>query len=256
MYPYSIKLLALLCTLLACQGYGQQAARDSLKKSEKYGLRLGVDLSRPLITTFNDEYQGFEITGDFRVSQRLFLAAELGNESRRVEEILDNEPMVNVIELYDFTSSGSYLKVGVDYNTYENWFGMNNSVFVGARYAFSTFSKTLHNYSLYDSNRYWTPEGFVPGSAALGEYSGLSASWLELLLGVKAELFANFYLGASVRLGVLVTNKEPEVMSNLWIPGFNRKTDGSRFGLGFNYTLSYFLPLYRKAREKTVTTPE
>lgn len=256
MYSCSIKLLLLLCAVLAFQGYGQQAARDSVKKSEKYGLRLGVDLSRPLISALNDQYQGLEITGDFRVGQRLFLAAELGNESRTVEEILDNEPEVNVITLYDFTSSGSYAKLGVDYNTYENWYGMNNSIFIGARYAFSTFSKTLNNYSLYDSNRYWNPEGFVPGSEVLGEYSGLNASWLELLLGVKAELFANFYLGASVRLGVLITNKEPEVMSNLWIPGFNRKTDGSRFGLGFNYTLSYFLPLYRKAREKPAPPSE
>ncbi|MCO5723765.1 DUF6048 family protein [Robiginitalea marina] len=256
MYSYSIKLLVLCCTILAFQGYGQQAARDSLKKSEKYGLRVGVDLSRPLISALNDQYQGIEITGDFRIGQRLFLAAELGNESRTVEELLDNEPKVNVLTLYDFTSSGSYAKVGVDYNTYENWYGMNNSLFVGARYAFSTFTKTLNNYSLYDSNRYWTPEGFVPGSEALGEYSGLNASWLELVLGAKAELFANFYLGASVRLGVLITNKESEVMSNLWIPGFNRKTDGSRFGLGFNYTLSYFLPLYRKAREKTAPPPK
>jgi hypothetical protein len=83
-----------------------------------------------------------------------------------------------------------------------------------------------------------------------GEYDGLNASWLELLAGVKAELFANFFMGASIRLHVLITDKDSGVFTNIWIPGFNRKTDNSRFGWGFNYTLSYMLPIYRKAREK------
>ena len=69
------------------------------------------------------------------------------------------------------------------------------------------------------------------------------------MVGVKAELFANIYLGASVRIGYLITNKEPEGFRNLWIPGFNKVTDGSRFGVGYNYTLTYFLPLYKKAKK-------
>ena len=31
----------------------------------------------------------------------------------------------------------------------------------------------------------------------------------------------------------------------LYIPGFNRTYDGS-FGVGFNYTVSYFIPIYKK----------
>ncbi|MFZ9032257.1 MAG: DUF6048 family protein, partial [Robiginitalea sp.] len=94
------------------------------------------------------------------------------------------------------------------------------------------------------------------GTDLVGEYSGLNASWLELLLGVKAELIANFYMGVSIRLGVLITDKESEVLPNIWIPGFNRKTDGSRFGVGFNYTLTYLLPIYRKARKKPAAIAE
>ena len=72
-----------------------------------------------------------------------------------------------------------------------------------------------------------------------------------MLLGATAELFANIYLGVSVRMGMLLARKESETMPHLWIPGFNRVTDGSRFGTSFNYTLSYLLPIYRKARAKT-----
>jgi hypothetical protein len=96
----------------------------------------------------------------------------------------------------------------------------------------------------------------VAGSELVGEYTGLNASWLELLAGVKAELFANFYLGGSIRLNVLITNKDSGAFNNIWIPGFNRKNDNSGIGWGFNYTLSYLLPIYRKARKKPSDPPQ
>ncbi len=222
---------------------------DSLRKSETYGIRLGVDLSRPLMGVLREGYSGLELVGDFRLTQHWYLAAELGNESRNVTEALENYEDVNVIPIYDTTSKGSYIKVGAEYNTYQNWYGMNNSIFVGGRYAFSTFQTDLNSYNFFNSNRYWNPEGFVPGPDAPQQFSGLNASWLEVLLGIKTELFANIYMSASIRIGLLLATKESETMPHLWIPGFNRVTDGSRFGTGFNYTISYLLPLYRKARE-------
>ena len=90
---------------------------------------------------------------------------------------------------------------------------------------------------------------FPFGSDVAQEFSGLSASWLEAVVGLKAELFANIYLGASVRIGFLVSNKEPDNFRNLWIPGFNKVTDGSKFGVGYNYSMTYFLPLYKKAKK-------
>ncbi|SFR44755.1 hypothetical protein SAMN04490243_1631 [Robiginitalea myxolifaciens] len=217
-------------------------------RSEAYGLRVGVDLSRILISTLDDKYTGLELVGDYRLKQNLYLAAELGTETREISETLDNENGVNIIELYNFESSGSYLKLGVDYNTYENWFGMNNSIYIGARYAFSTFSKDLNSYTLFNSNRYWNPDSFIDGTQAPQELSGLNASWIEMVAGVKAELFANFFLGASIRLGYLVSRKESDILPHIWIPGFNRVNTESSFGSSFNYTLTYFLPLYRKAR--------
>ena len=223
--------------------------RDTIPKSQTYGIRFGIDLSRLLITALDDSYEGIELVGDMRFRDKWYLAAELGNESRNVLEALENFEDRNVITIYDFTSSGSYLKLGVDYNTYENWFGMNNTIFMGARYAFSTFKKDLNRYNLFNSNRYWNPDGFLPGQDFPRELSGLNASWLEVLFGVKAELFANIYLGASVRLGLLVSRKESDVIPHIWIPGFNRVTENSSFGVGFNYSISYLLPIYRKARQ-------
>ena len=126
----------LLFLIWACVGFCQEpeaknTPKDSIEYKEVYGLRLGIDLSRPIRTLFDDEYQGAEIMGDFRITDRLYLAAELGNEKLSRAELLGNDDNPNQFAIYDYESSGSYLKLGVDFNTYQNWFGMNNMIFIG-----------------------------------------------------------------------------------------------------------------------------
>ncbi len=244
----------LLC-LTVWAGFAQNdsipgSKSDSVVYTQPYGLRVGADLSRLARTFFNTDYQGFELVGDYRFSENLYLAAELGNEKLSRMEELGNENNPNRTVLYDYTTSGSYIKFGVDYNTYVNWYGMYNTIFIGGRYGLSTHTQTLNQYRIYQSNRYWNPDNLQEGTDLLGEYGGLSASWLEFVFGLKAEMFANIYLGASVRLGYLIGNKESETLPNLWIPGFNKVTEGSNFGVGYNYTITYLIPLYRKAKKR------
>ncbi len=232
-------LFLLICFTVQSQGNSiDLQPKDTTVKKESYGLRVGADLSRLGLSFFNDDYTGLELVGDYRLTQKLYLAAEIGNEDRTKQE-----------DLYNFSTSGSYIKAGVDYNTYQNWYGMNNTIFLGGRYAVSSFSQTLNDYSVFDSNRYWNEDNFADGQSPGREFSGLNASWLELVFGTKVELFANIYLGASVRLGFLVTEKESDEFPNLWIPGFNKVTDGSKFGASYNYSISYFIPLYKKANK-------
>lgn len=229
--------------------------KDTTVYKQPYGFRGGVDLSRPLISFLEDDYTGIEFVGDYRLSQNLYLAGELGNEKKTIGTPLGAEIDSEDGDLYNFTASGSYLKLGIDYNTYGNWYGEQNMIYVGARYAFSTFSQTLNEYKIFDTDRYWSPDDFAQGSEQIGEFSGLSASWLEFVVGVKAEMFKNLYFGASARLGFLVTNKNPDNFSNLFIPGFNKVTDGSRFGVGYNYSISYLIPLYKKAKKPKEPKP-
>ncbi|NNE78188.1 MAG: hypothetical protein HKN31_14090, partial [Pricia sp.] len=132
--------------------------------------------------------------------------------------------------------------------------GEQNMIYVGGRYAFSAFSQTLNNYKIFDTNRYWNPDDFASGSTQNQEFSGLTASWLEFVVGIKAEMLKNLYFGASARIGILITNKNPDNFSNLFIPGFNKVTDGSRFGVGYNYSISYLIPLYKKSKKPEVPT--
>ncbi|KQC29504.1 DUF6048 family protein [Flagellimonas eckloniae] len=224
--------------------------KDTVEYKEEYGLRVGVDLNRLIFSFVDEDYTGLELVGDYRLTQKLYVAAELGNEEKTRSEDLGNSV------LYNHTVSGSYLKVGVDMNTYENWFGMNNVISIGGRYAIASFNQTLNDYSIYDTSRFYNPDGFVPGLEPGQKFESLSASWLEFIFGVKAELFANIYMGISARLGFLISNKEDDAFRNLWIPGFNKVTDDSNFGVSYNYTISYFIPLYKKSKKEKEKLPE
>jgi len=230
---YILKLnYSFLLVLLSVLGQAQEVKKaDSIKpKTERYGLRLGVDLFKLSRTFTEKDYRGLELVGDFKLTRKHYLAAEIGNENKTVDD-----------DRLNFTTKGTYLKAGFDYNAYQNWLGMHNMIYVGLRYGVSTFSQTLNTFSVYNPHPYF---GASPTLVSGDKYDGLSAQWIEVVAGVKAEIVQNLYVGFSLRLNNLITNKTPENFDNLYIPGFNR-TYGGKFGAGFNYTISYFVPIFK-----------
>lgn len=254
--PYMSRyFISLFFGMLFTLGISQESkpidlqSKDTIQRTERYGLRVGIDLSRPILSFIDNNYTGLEFVGDYRLKDKLYIAAEIGNEERTQTEDLDG------IDLYNYTTNGSYIKLGVDHNTYKNWFGEQNLVTIGGRLAFSSFSQTLNNFRIYETNRDFNEETFFQLGTEPQEFSGRTAAWLEFVLGYKARLFGNLYGGVSIRLAYLVSNSDEEGFPNLWIPGFNKVTDGSNFGVGYNYTISYFLPLYKKAKKKKKEMP-
>ena len=223
-------IFSLLCLCFSLTGISQEK-NDSIK--EKYGIRVGVDLHRLTKSVYDKDYKGLEFIGDYRISQKFYLAGELGNENKTTDD-----------DRFNFTTKGSYFKVGFDYNSYENWLDMENMIFVGMCYGVSTFNQTLNTYSIYDATNYYGLTTVESGE----KFDGLNASWIELVGGLKAEVFSNLYVGFSLRINYLVSNKKPENFDNLFIPGFNKTYDG-KFGTGFNYTLSYMIPIYKKNKK-------
>lgn len=218
---------------LGCVSFvGTAQVKDTAKVvyPERYGLRLGVDLHRLARTFYETDYRGLELVGDYRLTRRFYIAGELGNEDKTVDD-----------DRLNFTTKGTYFKAGFDYNSFENWLDMENMIYVGMRYGVSSFSQTLNSYKIYDPTNYYGETVITSGE----KFNGLTASWIEVIGGIKAELFNNLYLGFSLRLNYLVSDKKPANFDNLYIPGFNRTYDG-KFGAGLNYTVSYFIPIYKK----------
>ena len=214
--------------------------KDSIPpKKERYGLRLGVDLFKLTRMLYEEDYRGIELVGDYRLTRRHYLAAEIGNEEKTVDE-----------DQLNFTTSGTYLKVGFDYNTYENWLNMENIISIGLRYGVSSFSQRLNNFQIYNPNPYF---GVAPIITSDLKADGLTAQWIEVIAGTKVKVINNVFVGFNFSLKYLVSQKVPDNFDNLYIPGFNRTYDGN-FGVGFNYTVSYFIPLYKstvKAKAKS-----
>lgn len=206
--------------------------KDSIKIKEKYGLRIGGDIGKLVRSFVDDDYTGFEISGDFRLKKRLYLAGELGIEEKNT-----------TTDYLDITTSGSYLKAGIDYNLYQNWLDMDNMIYAGFRVGASTFNQKLNSYTIYNTDPYWSPQF---SSSDSQEFNGLTAFWGEIILGIKTQLLTNLYLGLNVQLKVLANETEPNNFENVYIPGFNKTYDSTGIGAGYSYTLSYRIPLYKK----------
>jgi hypothetical protein len=201
-------------------------------KKDRYGVRVGVDLYKLTRGLYDKNYKGIELVGDYRLTKNYYLAAEIGSEDKTTED-----------DRLNTTTKGTYLKVGFDYNAYENWLDMENIISIGLRGGFSTFSQELNSYKTYNPYPYW---GEMPWKASGEKFNGLTASWLEVVAGVKVKVINNIFVGFSLRMNVLITDKKPsDNFENLYIPGFNRTYAGN-FGAGFNYTVTYFVPLYKK----------
>ena len=206
---------------------------DTINKREKkpYTIRFGVDLSKPLMAQLNKDYFGLELVGDIRLFSEFYGAIELGNERKTLQS-----------ERINFKTSGTYLKLGFDYNMYKNCKGMNNAIYLGLRIGNSFHKQKVNEYEPYQINHYWATE-IIKNGAEIREQESLSARWVEVVTGIKVKMINNIYMGFSLRLNRLMSDTRPENFDNLYIPGFNKKTDENIWGAGFNYTLTYAIPV-------------
>jgi hypothetical protein len=83
-------------------------------------LNLGLDLFKPIKSSSDGDNLNYEIVGDLQLTENLYLAGEYGIVDRIIED-----------ENINFNSSGSFLRIGFNYNMFKNWVGMDNSIYLG-----------------------------------------------------------------------------------------------------------------------------
>ena len=232
MYKYIISI----CLLFVCAiGYSQkkensQTKKDSITYKTGYGLRLGVDISRPVLAIVDKSYSGLELVGDYRISKKWYIATELGYEEEKTFE-----------DFTTSTSKGSFIRLGANFNAYQNWLDMNNEIYIGMRYGFALFDHTLNSYK----TNVGTP--YFPSNTAKTPLTetGLTAHWTEFQLGIKVETFKNLFLSAGFSYKIMLSLDDQKNFKTLYAPGFNRVFE-SNTGFGFNYTISYLIPFVNK----------
>lgn len=224
--------IKIVLTILLVQTtiYAQQDTLVTKKYPDIYGLSIGVDALGLSRNIWDKNYTGIEAQLEYRINKTLYAATEVGYVSKFAPD-----------DRLEYQTQGTFLKLGVNKNYHKNWLNLNNQIYVGARYGMAFFSQELKNYRLITPGDYLGEEVIEANRT----YSGLHAHWAEFLIGMKAEIYKNIFLGYSFRLHYMVFQKQPESFENLYIPGYGKKYDGN-IGASFQYSISYLIPMKKK----------
>jgi hypothetical protein len=210
----------IIITLAIFNSYSQ----DSI--SHKHGISAGFDLFGPVSKIFQPSTTSYEASLNAGSFYRFFLVTEGG--TLKIDEKKTE---------YNYTSNGSFMRVGFDYNFYKkNLPWEDNILFFGLRFGLSSLSQKANNIVVIDS---------IWGNFKkdLGETQA-KAQWIEAVGGIRVEVIKNFSMGWSVRFKVLTATTGMDKVKPFVIPGFGSGASTTAFG--FNYSLYYTFPLDKK----------
>ena len=261
-YKYSIDIatarllrlssvLLLFCIGLPSIAQQQQQRPGPVQKRDQKKKEVVVDT----IPFYNGTYVGVDIYGigskmlggDF-MSSEVSIGVNLKNKFiPTIEFGMGGTDTWNETGIHYKSKTAPFFRIGVDYNTMAKKKEKNSYLYVGLRYAFSSFKYdvstlpvddpiwggSIGNPSLEDD--YWG--GSVPFS-----HLGMKGSmqWFELVVGVKVRIYKNFNMGWSVRMKYK-TNASTNEYANPWyVPGYGKFKSNN---MGITYSLIYKLPL-------------
>ncbi|HEY1164366.1 MAG TPA: DUF6048 family protein [Chitinophaga sp.] len=189
------------------------------------GLRIGVDLSRIAVKAFQPYRTDVSVSADYRLKKNLYAAAEAGWHTTSHSDTN-----------YTYKGNGAFVTIGVDNNFLKKQDTKERFLFYGGvRYGFAHLNYEAPSYTIYDS--YW-------GDRIKGSFpkTSVNAHWMELLIGIKAEVLKNFFLGWNIREKIMISGPDKNSQfPPIIIPGFGNGTKGSQ--IDWQYTVSYSIPL-------------
>lgn len=204
------------------------ALADTLKKEKKTpfisGAAVSVDMCGLIMKAMGSRFSNMEASARLNFKEKYFPIFELGlGDCTREGEENNNK----------FTTTAPYFRVGMDYNVFYLKPYLPGYFTVGVRYGFSSFKYDVQAPPLTDPN--WG------GTTVPVSYSGVktNAGWGELVAGIKALVFKDFYMGFSVRYRVRMNMTKHENSEPDYIPGYGK---GKKTGFGVTYNFVYKLP--------------
>jgi hypothetical protein len=132
-----------------------------------------------------------------------------------------------------FKTSAPFMRIGMDYNVFYKKPHLPGYFTVGVRYGFSSFKYDVQAPDLVDPNWNHThvPVNYTDVKSKVG--------WLEAVVGMRANVFKDFYLGLNVRYRSRLSMTKNENSEPYYIPGYGR---GKPSNFGITYSLIYKLP--------------
>lgn len=189
------------------------------------GLSVHADIGSPIIALLGGNARSYEVQLDINIYRRIYPIFEMGYATA-------NKESVSGI-VYD--AKAPFFRLGINYGLMkpfkddESVRSVKSYPFVGIRYAMSPVTYNISNISISDS--YW-------GTSSVHNFSNNLdyAGWLEVVGGVRVDLFRGLTMGWSVRLKTLLHTAASDKAYVWYVPGYGKS---SGMGVMFNYTIGY-----------------
>ena len=225
---YIIALLVLSNLLMPTSAHAQEIKILSEDKEEELpfyqGFMVGVDVSGLASKAFGSDAFSSEISIHANLKNRFFPVVEIGYGKT---DTTGEETNIH------YQTSAPFFRVGMDYNVFYKKPHLPGYFTVGLRYGFSSFTYDMQSPDLVDPN--W---GHTSIPVTYNDVKS-NAGWLELVLGMKTQVYKDFYMGFTVRYRARQSMKKHENTEPYYIPGYGR---GKTSNFGITYSLSYRLP--------------
>lgn len=179
------------------------------------GFSVSADAAGAVMAAFTP-YGQYEAAARFNLYGRYFPIFELG---------MGVSNHTNETTQVHYKVHAPYYRVGLDYNVMKNR-KSGNRIFVGLRYAFSTFKYNLDGPAVGDP---------IYGTSQPFSYHGLRGTnhWAEAVFGLEAKVWGILHLGWSFRYRMRIHNRQSAVGSPWYVPGYG-KNDTHALGGTFN----------------------
>ncbi len=189
-------------------------------------FRAGFDISGPVLHLLNDDLISYGVLASLDLNQAISLNAGLRYTTFSAVEYN-----------YNFSSQGTSLVIGADYNFMKPKTAQGKYYAgIGLRYGLSFYGQEASGIKY--TNKWGEGESSIPLSHHTGHY-------LEITPGVRAELFRGVTIGWNVFMRLLISSGAGKDINPMWMPGFGDTS--SRMATGAEYYISFSFP-YKKIK--------
>ena len=227
-------LLSSLIAIPACAKTSKYRVEQEMPPAKVLnGMGVGVDMVGFGMMLTNARFANMEVNGRLNILEKYFPVVELGIGQCDRE---GNEQATK------FHTRAPYFRVGGDYNLTKKRNG--NRLFVGLRYAFSSFNYDYSNPDfgdvVYDDH---TP-------LQIEDMDG-KMHWLEINVGVETKLWSFVRLGWNLRYKARLSNSFDERGEPWYTPGFG-KNGGTTWGGMVNVMFDLDSFIFKKNKKKNL----
>jgi hypothetical protein len=193
------------------------AQKDSMLKKtiEPKQIRIGIDVSRPVLNAFYKDRYAYDASLDYYRGNEKYWVLEGGFGGSNID--YDN---------LKYSSKNSFLCFGFEKSMvprlYKNdW----DYLFFGMRYGLAFINRSEGSYTTTD-NVWGTTTGTVPSNNFTGH-------WLEINGGIRVEIFKNIFAGYNLRAKFLLNQAPFKELPPAYIAGYGKGEKTTTFDLNF-----------------------